>query len=97
LRVLISQAEAGSAVRAGRGRPRQMRPHRRQDQTIAGYRAEFRTCHFLHGVDQHRQPQFLAVGRPSPNSPCLKLLTHLACSCLPADPAVNPQIIDWFR
>jgi hypothetical protein len=73
-----------------------MRLHRRQNQPIAGYRAEFRSCDLLHGVDQHRQPQLLAIGRPSPNSPYLKLLTHHACSCLPADPVINPQTTDWF-
>jgi hypothetical protein len=85
--VSVSQAKPGSAMRVGRCRLRQMRPRRRQNQTITGNRAELRMCDLLHGVDQHRQPQLLAIGRPSPNSPYLKLLSHRKCSCLSADPS----------
>jgi hypothetical protein len=72
-----------------------MRAHRRQNQTIAGYRAKFRAGDFFHGVDQHRQPQFFTVCRPGSNSSCLKLLTHRLF--LPsADPDTNPEAADSF-
>jgi hypothetical protein len=60
-----------------------------------GQAAEFRAGNFFHGVDQHRQPQLLAVSR----SPWLNLLVHRLSLTKPASasPAVtNPEIANRF-
>ena len=58
-------------------RSRELGANLGQHQPIARQVAEFRASQLLHGVDQPRQPQILAVSR-SPDFPlaCLNLLAH---------------------
>ncbi|MEA2679955.1 MAG: hypothetical protein QOK03_1677 [Candidatus Binataceae bacterium] len=62
----------------GRG-SRKLCAEGREHEWVAGDSARFSAGDFLHGVDQHRQPQAVATFR----SPYLKLLTHRPFLCLP--------------
>jgi hypothetical protein len=83
-----------AVMRIGRRRSRKLRTHHGEHRSIAGHRAKLRLGNLLHGVDQHRQPQFAAVL----GSPWLNSLAHRLCLACPITPPnTNPVVINPFR
>jgi hypothetical protein len=74
---------------------------------MAGQAADIGPGKFFHGIDEHRQPESLAVSRPPgvtrlrrlSGTPWLNLPTHRLSLPEPASagPVTNPEAADWFR